>query len=170
MTSPHSPRRADRWVYRIEDWRAIDPLVARIHELANSATRRNTFAKNALSGTSLGHPAHPALVAAPLGCWVGALTADLVGERRAAARLTAPGLLAAIPAVATGLTDWTDTTGAEQRVGSVHLVGNLTTIALCTASGEPDAGMRTNSGSPGLAPRCGQRGRAAISLPRGHRD
>lgn len=135
MTTPRpSPRRADRWVYRIEGWKAIDPLLARVHELANEATRRNTFVKNALSGTGFGHPAHPALVAAPLGCWVGALTADLAGERRAATRLTAVGLLSAIPAVTTGLSDWTDTTGAEQRVGFVHLVGNLTTIALYTAS------------------------------------
>jgi nitrite reductase/ring-hydroxylating ferredoxin subunit/uncharacterized membrane protein len=134
MIPRDSPRRADRWVHRVEAWSAIDPLVGRVHELATRATRQNTWTKNALSGTGFGHPAHPSLVVAPLGCWVGAVTADLAGERRAAARLTAAGLLAAIPAVATGLSDWTDTTGAERRVGFVHLVGNLTTIVLYSAS------------------------------------
>jgi nitrite reductase/ring-hydroxylating ferredoxin subunit/uncharacterized membrane protein len=119
---------------RIERWRSIDAVAARVHDVASKATRKNTLAKNTLSGTGLGHAAHPALVVAPLGCWVGALTADITGERRAATHLTATGLLFAIPAVATGVSDWTDTSGAEQRVGFVHLVANLTTIALYTAS------------------------------------
>ena len=43
---------------------------------------------DALSGKPLGHPAHPALVSAPIGCWTGALVADLAGERRAGRVLT----------------------------------------------------------------------------------
>ena len=134
MTVKHPQRRADRLANRLERWESIDPVAARVHDIASKATRQNTFVKNALSGTGLGHAAHPALVVAPLGCWVGALTADLSGDRRAATHLTGAGIVLAIPAVATGASDWTDTAGAEQRVGFIHLVANLTTIALYAAS------------------------------------
>lgn len=83
---------ADRLANRIERWRSIDPVAARIHVIASKATRHTTFAKDVLSGTGLGHAAHPALVIGPLGCWASALTADLTGERRAATHLTAAGI------------------------------------------------------------------------------
>jgi nitrite reductase/ring-hydroxylating ferredoxin subunit/uncharacterized membrane protein len=89
---------------------------------------------DALSGKPLGHPAHPALVSAPIGCWTGALVADLAGERRAGRVLTGLGVLSALPVAATGASDWADTTGAEQRVGVVHLGLNLTATFLYAAS------------------------------------
>ena len=124
----------DRLVARVEraDW--IDAPAAPVHGAATRLTRAGEPVRDALSGTGFGHPAHPALVLAPLGCWLGALTADVAGDRRAARRLTGAGVALAVPAIATGLSDWTDTTGAEQRVGFLHLAANVTTVGLYFAS------------------------------------
>ena len=101
------------------------PLNAALHRLLRPGP-----AVDALSGKPLGHPAHPALVSAPIGCWTGALVADLAGEPRAGRLLTGLGVLSALPVAATGASDWADTTGAEQRVGVVHLGLNLTATVL----------------------------------------
>jgi nitrite reductase/ring-hydroxylating ferredoxin subunit/uncharacterized membrane protein len=89
--------------------------------------------KDALSGTWLGHPVHPMLTDLPIGFWTSAFTLDLLGgrrSRRAATRLIGWGVLAAVPAAATGASDWSDTTGANRRVGLVHAAAN-TTALLC---------------------------------------
>ncbi len=83
-----------------------------------------------LSGTGMGHPAHPSLVAVPIGCWVSGLLADASGEDRMARRLIGLGVIAAVPAAATGMSDWADTDGAERRVGVVHLASNLLAAGL----------------------------------------
>jgi nitrite reductase/ring-hydroxylating ferredoxin subunit/uncharacterized membrane protein len=89
--------------------------------------------RDTLSGSRLGHPVHPALVALPLGMWSAALVADVAGDHQTAQRLTAAGLAAALPASATGLSDWLDTAGAEQRVGVVHMAANLVATGLVGA-------------------------------------
>lgn len=89
--------------------------------------------RDVLSGSWLGHPVHPALVAGPLGMWSAALVADIVGDSATARRLTAVGVAAAVPASATGLSDWLDTAGAEQRVGVVHLAVNVAATGLMSA-------------------------------------
>jgi nitrite reductase/ring-hydroxylating ferredoxin subunit len=48
----------------------------------------------------------------------------LTRERKAARKLIGIGLLAALPAVASGLSDWSDTELAEHRVGVVHAAVN----------------------------------------------
>jgi nitrite reductase/ring-hydroxylating ferredoxin subunit/uncharacterized membrane protein len=93
--------------------------------------------KDALSGTPLGHPAHPALVAVPIGSWLGASWLDLVGgrgSRNAARKLVALGIVSAVPSALTGASDWSDTMGAERRVGFVHALANSTGLALYVAS------------------------------------
>ena len=120
-------------VGRIETAPSVDrvggPLNAALHRLLRPGP-----AVDALSGKALGHPAHPALVSAPIGCWTGALVADLAGEPRAGQLLTGLGVLSALPVAATGAADWADTSGAEQRVGVVHLGLNLTATVLYGAS------------------------------------
>ncbi len=101
------------------------PLNTALHRLL-----RPGLIVDALSGKPLGHPAHPALVSAPIGCWTGALVADLAGEPRAGRVLTGLGVLSALPVAATGASDWADTTGAEQRVGVIHLGFNLAATLL----------------------------------------
>ena len=96
--------------------------------------------KEALSGTWLGHPFHPLLIAVPLGSWISAVLLDWVGgegSEAAADRLVAAGLLGALPTAATGYSDWADTEVASdsvRRVGAVHAAVNGTGIALFAAS------------------------------------
>jgi nitrite reductase/ring-hydroxylating ferredoxin subunit/uncharacterized membrane protein len=80
--------------------------------------------RNLASGTFLGHPLHPLLVTVPIGSWTAAAVFDLVGDRKGAQRLVALGILGALPAAATGGSDWSYTNGAEQRVGLVHATSN----------------------------------------------
>ena len=89
--------------------------------------------RNVLSGSWLGHPVHPALVALPLGMWSAALVADLTGDAESARRLTVAGLAGALPASATGLSDWLDTAGAEQRVGLLHMGVNVVATTIVGA-------------------------------------
>jgi uncharacterized membrane protein len=123
----------DGVLHRIEAGQALDgvggPLNAALHRVLRPGRTRD-----GLSGKLIGHPAHPALVSAPIGCWTGALVADAIGEARAARLLTAVGVLTAVPVAATGASDWADTTGAEQRVGLVHLATNLTATAFYAGS------------------------------------
>lgn len=87
------------------------------------------------SGTMLGHPLHPVLVAIPMGSWTAATYLDLTGgDAEAARRLVGLGNLAAIPAALTGANDWKTSAGAERRVGFVHAVLNYTALGLHGAS------------------------------------
>lgn len=79
--------------------------------------------RDVLTGRWLGHPAHPAVVIAPLAGWFAGTVLDLVGgpsSRRSAQRLVGAGTLAAGPAAMTGLAEWLTTDAAEERVGTVH--------------------------------------------------
>lgn len=94
-------------------------------------------AKDALSGTWLGHPLHPPLTDLPIGFWTSALTLDLLGghrSRRAATHLVAWGVLTAIPTAVAGASDWSDTTGPARRVGLVHAAANTTALVCYGAS------------------------------------
>jgi nitrite reductase/ring-hydroxylating ferredoxin subunit/uncharacterized membrane protein len=97
--------------------------------------------KNALHGTWLGHPLHPALVAVPLGAWAVALVLDALeslggrGELRAGAdAAVAVGLIGAVGSAVTGLTDWSETDDRGKRIGAVHGFLNVTATALYTTS------------------------------------
>ncbi len=90
---------------------------------------------DAMSGTAVGHPAHPLLVTVPLGAFASAIALDLVdGDATARRQLIGLGLLSALPTAATGLVDWGDTEGAERRVGVVHAAANTVGLTLMTAS------------------------------------
>jgi nitrite reductase/ring-hydroxylating ferredoxin subunit/uncharacterized membrane protein len=93
--------------------------------------------KDLLSGTPLGHPAHPMLVTLPIGAWLSADLLDVIGGRRSRAttrKLVGLGTLAAVPAALTGASDWSDTMGAERRIGLVHAAANWTAIGLYASS------------------------------------
>ncbi len=96
--------------------------------------------KDVLSGTPLGHPAHPALTDVPIGSWTSAVVLDLIGgsdSRTAARRLVAVGILAALPTAASGYSDWADSemsSDTVRRTGLVHAASNLAALGLFTAS------------------------------------
>jgi nitrite reductase/ring-hydroxylating ferredoxin subunit/uncharacterized membrane protein len=96
-------------------------------------------AKDLLSGVPLGHALHPILTDVPVGAWTSALLLDWTGGRDAGAadRLIALGLLASVPTVATGLTEWADSEVGDagvRRVGLVHAAANAGATLLFGAS------------------------------------
>ena len=106
----------------------LDALAAPVHKAVLGAARPGRW-RDAVSGSWLGHPVHPFLVATPIGCWTSAHLLDLSGRSEAAQTLVGAGVLAVVPTAVTGLSDWADTTGAEQRVGFVHLALNTAATA-----------------------------------------
>lgn len=92
-----------------------------------------------LHGTWAGHPMHPMLTDVPIGAWTAALALDTLESaplRRSAALTDAArtcvglGLLGAMAAALTGVTDWQHTQGNARRVALVH--GMLNAAALGT--------------------------------------
>jgi nitrite reductase/ring-hydroxylating ferredoxin subunit/uncharacterized membrane protein len=102
--------------------------------------------KDALSGTPIGHPAHPLLTDVPIGLWTSAVFLDMFGGRsaRSASRhLVGAGVLAALPTAVTGLSDLADVEDKEQRrIGLVHAAANVTALLVFAASHR----RRANSG------------------------
>ena len=91
--------------------------------------------KDLLSGVAVGHPLHPALVTVPIGAFTGAVALDLTGREQSAARtLVGLGLVSSVPTALAGLSDWSDTRGAERRVGFVHLTLNVAGLGIIAAS------------------------------------
>ncbi|HEU0256666.1 MAG TPA: Rieske 2Fe-2S domain-containing protein [Microbacteriaceae bacterium] len=112
----------------------------KLNDLASGWVKRLTrrrAVKNLLSGTGLGHPLHPLLTDVPIGAWTMASMLDLTAGRRgadAARRLVGVGVLGAVPTIASGAADWSDTYGPEQRLGHVHAIANIVGTLLQTGS------------------------------------
>jgi nitrite reductase/ring-hydroxylating ferredoxin subunit/uncharacterized membrane protein len=93
--------------------------------------------KDLLSGTYLGHPLHPLLTDIPIGCFSSAAALDILGGRQAqdaADLLVALGLVSGFPTAASGAADWSDSYGAEQRIGAVHAIANFVGLGFYAAS------------------------------------
>lgn len=108
--------------------RVSAPVAAKVHEVVGPG-----LVKDLLSGTWLGHPLHPVLTDLPIGFWTSSLVVDVVGGRagrRASRRLIGLGILSALPTAAAGLSDWSDTMGAERRIGTAHAAGNVAALGL----------------------------------------
>jgi len=126
----------DHALDRIEKAAWLDQI-ADAGQAALRAVFRPGLVKDLASGTPVGHPAHPLLVTVPIGSWVAASYLDLVGgaaSRTAARHLVALGAATAVPAAITGASDWSDTSGAERRVGLVHAAANYTALSLYVSS------------------------------------
>jgi nitrite reductase/ring-hydroxylating ferredoxin subunit len=88
--------------------------------------------RDLLSGRQLGHPLHPAAVLIPAGSLLSATSLDALHDpalEPAARRLVGLGLLASVPTVLAGWSDWLDTEQAERRVGLVHATSNALGLA-----------------------------------------
>jgi len=120
-----------------QDW--LDSLGDPLQKAVRDALPREL--KNALHGTWLGHPLHPALTDVPVGAWTAALAFDALEtlsgrkELRAGAdAAVAIGLLGAVGSAITGLTDWSETDGRGKRVGLTHGLLNIAAAGLYATS------------------------------------
>jgi nitrite reductase/ring-hydroxylating ferredoxin subunit/uncharacterized membrane protein len=104
--------------------------------------RNRERVSNALHGTWLGHPLHPALTALPTGAVATAVTLDAASvlpgrtaAMRDASRLAlGVGIIGSLGAAVTGATDWQHTHGDSRRIGIVHGALNAVATALYAAS------------------------------------
>lgn len=122
---------------RIERFEVLNALGKKA-TLTFSNVVRPGRVKDLLSGTWMGHPAHPMLTDLPIGAWVSAVVLDVVGTQRrgpTADALVGLGVLTALPTAVTGLNDLADIVDPEERaIGTAHAVGNVTAVVLYGAS------------------------------------
>lgn len=121
-----------RVVKQIEEQRAFDAVARAIEPAVRRLTRSDT-AKSVLSGAPLGHRLHPMLTDVPIGCWTAASLIDAVSWKSgapAARRLVGAGILASVPTIMTGLSDWADTQGKTRRVGVAHAGANSAALMM----------------------------------------
>lgn len=92
--------------------------------------------KDALYGTWLGHPLHPALTDVPVGAWTVSAALDLLGQERAADATLKLGVLGAVGAAVTGAAQWYDLQEMEEprRLGALHAMMNTTALGFYLAS------------------------------------
>lgn len=131
-------------VSRIEEQEWLQPIQTKGEELIKNAYAAAGPAgqpvKNALHGVWLGHPVHSAITDVPVGSWATAAVLDLLeirGDSQYAAGADAAimvGLVSAIPAALSGMTDWSDTHGKPQRVGALHGLLNMGAATLYATS------------------------------------
>src|SRR5436190_2873368 len=112
-----------------------EPLSKAVRGAFEAAGPVGRQTKNALHGVWLGHPLHPVFTDVPLGAWTTALALDVAAERTPEMRPAATfaigvGLLGAVGAAVSGLTDWSETDGRSRRTGLVHGLLNITATTL----------------------------------------
>jgi hypothetical protein len=108
-----------------------EPLSKVVRNAYESAGPIGRQAKNALHGVWLGHPLHPVFTDLPVGAWTTALALEAAsdgdpGMQRAATFAMGVGLVGALGAAVTGLTDWSETDGESRRAGLIHGLLNIT--------------------------------------------
>jgi len=114
----------------------LDPYVDDLAAVVAPRLGRGA-ARELLGGRWLGHALHPLMTDLPIGFWTSATVLDWVGGRRAgpmAQRLVGLGVLSAVPAIATGLSDWSGAPRPAQRVGVVHAAANGVALVAFTWS------------------------------------
>ena len=116
----------ERIATRVENLSALDPAAGAAQKVTGTLPPGRI--KDLLSGSYVGHPVDPLMITVPIGPFTSAAVLDLTGDRTAARRLIGLGILSSLPVAATGASDWSDTAGAERRVGLVHAA--LNTVAL----------------------------------------
>ena len=121
------------WLDDISD--AIQPLVNSAFSNSGEAGR---MVKDLLNGVWLGHPLHPVITDVPIGAWTiselldfaSAARGDDPGLDAASDIALGAGILAAVGAAVTGITDWSDTGGTHRRMGMAHALLNVGGLTL----------------------------------------
>lgn len=138
----HHPVSLAERVISIPGSARVDAVASRLQELLVRAWRLpgGKRAKDFLNGTWFEHPLHPALTDIPIGAWTTAVVLDaatLTGKRNfdaAASAALSLGVAGAVGAALSGLADWSDTGGAQRRIGLAHAGMNTMALALQLAS------------------------------------
>jgi nitrite reductase/ring-hydroxylating ferredoxin subunit/uncharacterized membrane protein len=122
-----------RLISRLEQDSRLDGAVSAGQRLARLI--RPGKVRDALHGVWLGHPLHPVLIQVTTGAWLSASILDFAGaDEKAARRLAAAGIGAAIPAALAGAADWSEQHEQQMRVGVIHAAGNIMATGLYAAS------------------------------------
>lgn len=148
----------------------LDPIAGQVQQAASAVLMRdgaNTSLKSFLNGRWLGHALHPALTDVPVGAWTGTAVLDLAGMAggpstragmaKAADACLVLGIAGAVGAAATGLADWSDTSGETRRMGMLHALLNTVALALNLVSlakrlsGDRRGGVIASSAAYGVA-------------------
>jgi nitrite reductase/ring-hydroxylating ferredoxin subunit/uncharacterized membrane protein len=109
-------------------------------------------AKDAVSGTWLGHAVHPMLTDVVIGSFLSATLLDLLGQDAdsgAQERLIAVGIAAYGPTALTGVNDWADSEPVDDAVRRVGLVHASTNALALTLYGSSLAARRRGSRTKG---------------------
>lgn len=122
-----------QWLDDLAD--AIQPL---INSAFSSAGETGHSVKDFLNGVWLGHPLHPVITDVPIGAWTISELLDLISASRgedagidAASDIAlGAGIVAALGAAVTGLTDWSDSGGAQKRLGMAHALLNVAGLTM----------------------------------------
>lgn len=125
-----------RRVEQLEHARTLDTLSKRIQTILDAVLPEGQ-PRHLLEGRWLGHALHPVLSDVPIGSWTSAVILDLLGGLSAessADLLIGVGLATALPTALSGWTDWSRTEKAQQRVGIVHAVTNISAASLFALS------------------------------------
>ncbi len=143
-----------KWLDSLSD--AIQPLIGDAFKSGGEAGR---VAKDFLNGVWLGHPLHPVLTDVPIGAWTMSQLFDVLsiasgGDDNldmASDMTLGVGIVAAVGAAVTGLTDWSDIdsyNASRRRMGMAHALINVAGLSLDLAS----LGLRmTHKRNRGLA-------------------
>jgi nitrite reductase/ring-hydroxylating ferredoxin subunit/uncharacterized membrane protein len=122
-----------RLISRLEQDSRLDGAVSAGQRVARLI--RPGKVRDALHGVWLGHPLHPMLIQVTTGAWLSASILDFTSaDDRAARRLAAAGIGAAVPAALAGAADWSEQHEQQMRVGVIHAAGNIVAVGLYAAS------------------------------------
>ena len=121
--------------------RFSDGLQSILQKILGAPGKSSRHFKSFLNGTWLGHPLHPLLTDIPIASWVLTAVFDIIWlishaswAAYGAFVAVIVGILAALAAALTGLADWSDTYGAERRVGLNHAIFNVVAVLLYLVS------------------------------------
>jgi len=123
--------------------RLSDTLQHIIQVVVGSQRKPPRRLKSLLNGTWFGHPLHPVITDIPVAAWMITAVFDVLWlisptafawAARGAEVTVLLGLLGALGAIVTGLTDWSDTYGAERGVGLNHALFNALATMLYLVS------------------------------------
>lgn len=134
-----------QWIDAISD--AVQPVVRGAFSETGEAGK---VVKDLLNGVWLGHPLHPVITDVPIGAWTMTSIFDLLsiaagGDEaldRASDITLGVGILGAVAAAITGITDWSDTSKTDRRMGMAHALANVAGLGLNLASLGLRAGSR----------------------------